>query len=117
MMPSRVATIDTSIAQPPAKVREDYYGTPAHKAWATAVKDRAGGKCQDPAHKGPRLVCKGVADHVLERRDRPDLQLDPGNGLYRCWSCHTRKTVAERARRSRSERPAPLERSSGYWPG
>lgn len=104
MMPSRVATIDTSIAQPPAKVREDYYGTPEHKAWAAAVIKRDGGICQDPQHKGPKQGLRCVADHIKERKDRPDLQLDVSNGLTRCWPCHTRKTLAERAKRGRGER-------------
>lgn len=104
MLKPRVAMLDTSLAPPPPKTTDTWYGTPEHKAWAAAVKDRAGSKCQDQQHRGPRLVCKGVADHIQERRDRPDLQLDPANGLYRCWSCHTRKTNAQRALRQRGER-------------
>ena len=104
MLKPRVSTLDTSLAPPPPKETESHYGTPEHKAWARGVGERAGWRCQDTEHKGPRLVCKGVADHVKERRDRPDLQLDPANGLYRCWPCHSRKTHAERALRQRGER-------------
>lgn len=104
MLKPRVAMLDTALAPPPPKTTDPWYGTPEHKAWAAGVKERAGGRCQDPHHEGPRLVCKGVADHVKERRDRPDLQLDPANGLYRCWPCHTRKTHQQRALRQRGER-------------
>ena len=103
MLRPRVATADTRRVKPPPKQTDPYYGTAEHKAWAGDVKQRAGGVCQDPEHEGPRLVCKGVADHIKERRDRPDLQLDPKNGIYRCWPCHTRKTYAERAKRMRAD--------------
>ena len=102
MLKPRVATLDTSLAPPPPKQTESYYGTPEHRAWADQVIRRANGRCQDPAHRGRhgRLV----ADHIVERRDDPSRQLDPTNGMARCWSCHTRKTVAERAARQRGER-------------
>ncbi|KAF0097830.1 MAG: HNH endonuclease [Rhodospirillaceae bacterium] len=102
MLKPRLSTVDTRTVRPMAKVADPYYGTAEHKAWAGDVKQRAGGVCQDPEHKGERLVCKGIADHIEERRDRPDLQLDPGNGMYRCWSCHARKTYM--ARQARMER-------------
>src|SRR5689334_20358824 len=97
----RIPTADTRRTNPLPKQTDLYYGGAEHKRWAEDVKQRAGGVCQDPKHEGPRLVCNGVADHIKERRDRPDLQLDPTNGLYRCWPCHTRKTYAERAKRMR----------------
>lgn len=103
MLKPRLATIDTRRVKPLPKETDPYYGSAEHKRWAEGVKQRAGGVCQDPEHEGPRLVCKGIADHILERRDRPDLQLDPGNGMYRCWPCHQRKTFAERAKRMRAE--------------
>lgn len=101
MLKPRVAAADTRRVKPPPKQTDQHYGSADHKRWAADVRHRAGGVCQDPDHQGPRLVCKGIADHIKERRDRPDLQLDPANGLYRCWPCHARKTNAERARRMR----------------
>lgn len=97
----RIPTADTRIAPPPPKQREDHYGTPEHKLWASKVVARANGQCQDPEHRGERRGHRLVADHIIERRDRPDLALDLANGMARCWSCHTRKTAAERARRAR----------------
>jgi hypothetical protein len=98
----RVPTADIRRVKPMPKQTDPYYGSVDHKRWVEGVKQRAGGICQDPQHEGPRLVCKGIADHIKERRDRPDLQLDPANGLYRCWPCHARKTNAERAMRMRA---------------
>lgn len=102
MLRPRVAALDMAVAPPPPKQTESHYGTPEHKAWAAEVIRRAGGRCQDRAHQGRhgRLV----ADHIIERRDDPSRQLDPSNGMARCWACHTRKTNAERANRQRGER-------------
>lgn len=100
MLRPRVATADTRRVKPPLKQTDPYYGSAEHKAWAAAVIKRDGGICQDPLHKGHREGLRCVADHIRERRDRPDLQLDVANGITRCWPCHTRKTAAERAKRA-----------------
>jgi len=42
-------------------------------------------------------------DHVLERKDRPDLALVKSNIMGRCGSSHSRKTAIERARRQREQ--------------
>ena len=66
------------------------------------VIKRANGQCQDPDHKGDRRGHRLVADHILERQDRPDLALDLDNGRGVCWSCHGRKSASERAKRMRA---------------
>ncbi|XUM25062.1 HNH endonuclease (plasmid) [Bradyrhizobium oligotrophicum S58] len=38
-------------------------------------------------------------DHLIERRDRPDLALVKSNIMGRCGSSHSKKTAIERARR------------------
>lgn len=101
MLRSRIPKADVRIVPRTQKVADPWYASPEHRAWAAEVIKRAGGKCQDPTCKarhypGQRLY----ADHILERRDRPDLQLDPKNGRALCGSAHTRKTLAERARRA-----------------
>lgn len=103
MLGPRVPTMDTRRVKPPPKTVEPWYTTPEHKAWAAAVIARAGGRCQDPTcnarhYPGQRLF----ADHIRERRDRPDLALDPTNGQALCGSAHTRKTNAERVKRMRA---------------
>jgi 5-methylcytosine-specific restriction protein A len=103
MLKPRVATLDTSLAPPPPKTADPWYLTPEHQAWSAEVIRRAGGKCQDPAHKDTGRPYRVVADHIKERRDRPDLALVVSNGLCRCWPCHTTKTNDERAKRHRGE--------------
>ena len=78
-------------------------GTAAHRTWARAVKERAGYRCEDPAHD-PRQPRGGAgvavyADHIEERRDAPGKALDISNGMCRCAACHTRKTHRARAER------------------
>lgn len=103
MQQSFVRVADTSIARAAPKVTERHYGTKAHKDWAAEVIRRAGGKCQDPQHVDTGRPYRVVADHDKERKDAPELQLDPGNGICRCWPCHTRKTNAVRAERQRRQ--------------
>lgn len=92
--------MDTRRVKLPAKVGDPYYLTPEHKAWAAAVIARAGGRCQDPTCRARHYPRQRLfADHVKERRDRPDLALDISNGRALCGSAHTRKTLAERAKR------------------
>ncbi len=99
MLQPRVPTLDTRRVPPPPKQADRELLTSAHRAWAAEVIRRANGKCQDPKHKGERHSHRLVADHIAERRDRPDLALDINNGRASCWPCHTRKTTDERAKR------------------
>lgn len=98
-LPPRIATLDTRAIQPRPKIVDPYYSSSVHIAWRDMVISRSNGFCQDrrcktPGEPGLRLV----ADHIIELRDGGS-RTDPSNGMARCWSCHTRKTVAERARR------------------
>jgi len=85
--------------RPPAKQTDPFYHSPEYLAWRGKVIARAKGRCQDPEHEGDTATHRLVADHIKERRDAPHLELDPNNGMARCWPCHTRKTAAERAKR------------------
>lgn len=52
--------------------------------------------CADPfgIHKEyGEVVSSTQVDHVIPRRDRPDLELDLDNTQGLCISCHSRKTV------------------------
>ena len=80
MLKPRVPTLDVRRVKPPPKTVDPWYLTPEHKA---------------THYPGQRLF----ADHKLERRDRPDLALDPANGWALCGSAHSRKTAEERAKR------------------
>jgi 5-methylcytosine-specific restriction protein A len=103
----RVATRDTRAVRPPPKSVDPWYNTPAHRAWAGAVVARSGRCCQDAAHQPgtPRSGRRLFADHIVERRDGGD-PTDIANGMARCGSCHSRKTLAERARRAGAVAPS-----------
>lgn len=104
----RLRTFDARKVKPPAKRADPELLTAAHRAWRDAVLARAGGRCEwveggvrcPKAEPGHRLV----ADHIVERRDG-GAALDPANGQALCWSHHTAKTAAARARRL-AARPA-----------
>ena len=74
------------------KQPEAWYRTPQHVAWSRAVKERAGYQCE---RCGERAL---YADHITEIKDGGTWELSNGQAL--CASCHTSKTMAERARRA-----------------
>ena len=97
---SRIASIDTRSAVPPPKTAEPIYASREYAEWRRIVISRAHGYCQDPSCKYPnRCGIRLFADHVIELKDG-GAPFDPSNGLARCGSCHTIKTVAERIKRS-----------------
>lgn len=83
---------------PPAKRPDPELQTAEHRAWRKQVLDRARWRCEDCGAQGGRGGVTLYADHVVERRDGGAL-LDVANGRCLCASCHTKKTVAARARR------------------
>lgn len=85
------------------KQADAHYTTPAHEAWALAVKERDGFACVDPRHDPakPRHGVKLYADHVQEIKDAPHLALVVANGRTLCAACHGRKTHAMRQARQR----------------
>lgn len=100
----RVATLDTRTAKPLPKKVDDHYNTPEHRAWALAIKRRAGWRCE-VVESGRRCECSSArgdrihAGHIKNRRDYPELALDPNNGQAECTSHNTRFGLQDRARR------------------
>lgn len=97
-----VKLFDSRAIKPPAKVADPIYATPEYKAFRTAVMKRAGWRCE-VVEQGQRCrdrypAHRMYADHLKELRDGGD-PFDPANGMCKCASHHTRKTVAERAAR------------------
>jgi len=89
------------LGPPPQGGTDPYLLTKEHRKWSAAVLRRANYSCEDPQHD-PRYPRSGIrihADHVVERRDRPDLALRLDNSMARCTRCHTIKTLRERAKR------------------
>lgn len=100
VMPSRVPTLDTSIAALPPKTVDPHYQTPEHREWSRKVIERAGGRCEDPECKGPHWKGQRLyADHKVELKDG-GAPFDLANGMARCASSHTRKTARLRAERT-----------------
>lgn len=94
-----IATIDTRTVKPPPKTVDPFYLTPE---WRSLVEDlvrQRGRRCEAPDCRYPgRKGIRVFGDHVVELRDGGAL-LDPGNVKLLCGSCHTRKTMRERAKR------------------
>lgn len=92
----RLSTVAAQRVSTPPKTVDPHYQTPEHRAWAAAVLQRAGYRCEGTGcgRTGVRLF----ADHVVERRDG-GAPFDPANGQALCGSCHTRKTAQARASR------------------
>ena len=100
----RIATLDTRTAKPLPKEADEHYGTPEHRTWALAVKDRAAWRCEhiEDGRRCRRSRADGdrmYADHILEIKDRPDLALDLGNGACKCAEHNVRKGIEARAAR------------------
>lgn len=105
---SRIGVVDTRRITPPAKTADPFYLSPEWRGLCEEIKrerwpilrELRGHCCEDPEckvqHTGRERI---YFDHVLERRDRPDLALVKSNIMGRCGSSHTRKTVQVRAKR------------------
>jgi len=97
----RVPRLDTRTAPPAAKEADAELQSPAYRAWARGVKERAGFRCEivENGARCEKSRANGdvmYADHVEERRDGGALL---GEGRCTCASHHTRKTNAARAER------------------
>lgn len=99
----RIATLDTRTAKPLPKEVDSHYTTPEHKAWALAVKRKAGWRCEHVEHgvRCERSAAHGdriYADHLVEIKDG-GAKLDPLNGAAKCASHNVKKGIEARAKR------------------
>lgn len=99
-LPPRLGSAATRISAPPPKLTDPHYGTRAHKAWAAAVIQRAGGRCQWVGCDKGQPKHRMFADHIVERQDG-GAEFDAANGQCLCGAHHSMKTAAERAKRMR----------------
>lgn len=104
MLKPRIATLDTRTAKPLPKEVDSHYNTPEHRAWALVVKRRAGWRCE-VVENGRRCECSSArgdrihAGHIKNRKDYPELALDPSNGQAECTAHNTRFGIQDRTRR------------------
>ncbi|WP_308933114.1 HNH endonuclease signature motif containing protein [Reyranella soli] len=93
----RVATAKLSTATAPPKLSHPLYSSRAWMQLRDRVRWDAGGRCQAPGCG--RREQRMYVDHRVELKDGGE-PLDRRNLWLLCGSCHTRKTAAERARRT-----------------
>ena len=92
-LPPLVKPLNQSIAKPVPRTIEPLYSSKAWLSLMSRIKRLRGNHCERCEAKG-RLV----GDHIVELKDG-GAPLDPANVQLLCWSCHTIKTNAERAKR------------------
>jgi hypothetical protein len=107
-MKPRLAQLDTRRLKPAPKVVDAFYHSAAWVALCAAIKRERwprllalqGHCCEDPECRAEHSAMTRIFfDHVLERRDRPDLELDRANIMGRCGASHSLKTARARAQR------------------
>lgn len=81
----------------PPKVVDPLYLTEQHQQWSKQVKQRARYTCERCGRTEKRMF----ADHIKEIRDGGTWSL--ANGQCLCGSCHTIKSMQERAKRVRGD--------------
>lgn len=101
MLKPALRAADTRIVKPAPKQVDPIYSTADYRRWREAILARAGGRCQDTACKDPtRAGMTLFADHIIELKDG-GAPFDLANGMARCGSCHTSKTLRARGERAR----------------
>jgi 5-methylcytosine-specific restriction protein A len=99
----RIATRDTRAVKPPPKQADAFYLSADWRALIAHLLKQRGRRCEQCGRTRDRNgAIRIFGDHVIELRDG-GAPLDPRNCRLLCGSCHTRKTVAERARRLRGD--------------
>lgn len=115
-----VRSFESRLIKPQAKRADPFYLSPQWRSFIAAVIKERGRRCEDPNCQTPGVTgIRIFGDHVVELSDG-GAPFDRRNILLRCGSCHTRKTIAMRAKRMAAIAPtdpaAPhphaLERSS-----
>jgi 5-methylcytosine-specific restriction enzyme A len=89
-----VQPLDLDTAKPPAKITEKLYSSTAWLGLMARLRKQRGNRCE---HCNATKV-RTIGDHIVELSDG-GAALDPANVQLLCWSCHTIKTNAERAKR------------------
>ncbi len=90
----RLKTTAGARLRAPSKQTDPVYRTSAHRRWAEAVVQHAGGRCEGCGVPGKTLY----ADHIVELKDGGN-PTDPLNGQALCGSCRGKKTAGSRANR------------------
>jgi 5-methylcytosine-specific restriction endonuclease McrA len=80
-----------------------FMSSPAWKRFRAQVAAERGERCQDKEHDDTKSRTANVElDHIVELADG-GAALDRSNVMFRCHSCHVRKTIREKSDRSERE--------------
>jgi 5-methylcytosine-specific restriction protein A len=93
----RIAVANLMTAKPPLKMANGFYSSRQWIELRDQVRREAGGRCQAPGCG--RIETRMFVDHIQELQDG-GAHLERSNAWLLCGSCHTRKSSAERARRT-----------------
>jgi 5-methylcytosine-specific restriction enzyme A len=100
-LPQRVAVYDTRAVKPAVKVAEGFYLSRPWRSLVAGLLAQRGRRCEACGRTGEGgKPVRIFADHIRELVDG-GAALDPRNVRLMCGSCHTTKTLAERAKRLR----------------
>lgn len=97
MLQPRVTTASLRTATSPPKTSDRFYSSSNWLQLRNRVRFEAAGRCQAPGCG--RAERRMFVDHIVELQDG-GAPLARSNLWLLCGSCHTRKTVAERSRRT-----------------
>ena len=95
MLKPSITARDPRTVKAPPKTGEPFYSSADWIRLRDQVRRESGNKCQMPGC-GKRGF---IVDHIVEIKDG-GAKLDRANTMMTCSSCHTRKTVATRAKRA-----------------
>ena len=90
----RITTRSSHTVAPRPRHTEPLYASPEWRGLMDRIIAVRGRRCE----RCERVGCQICGDHVRELKDG-GAPLDANNVMLLCGSCHTRKTVAARARR------------------
>ncbi|MER9814282.1 HNH endonuclease [Mesorhizobium sp. M0129] len=100
MLGTVIRTMDTRPIKVAPKTAEPFYLSPEWRKLMAEIIAERGRRCEDPTCDGKthRLGMRVFGDHLVELRDG-GAPLDKRNIMLRCGASHTKKTLAERAKR------------------
>jgi hypothetical protein len=98
---TRLRLLEQRSALPPPKVADPFYLSPEWRALLAEIIAERGRRCEDPGCRRLTPPTRVFGDHIVELRDG-GARLDKRNVLLRCGACHTLKTAATRAARTRA---------------
>lgn len=91
-LPSRLKTLDTSIARSPVRLNDSFYRSPEWRAFSRQILHERGRRCERPncGQTQGRMIC----DHIVPL-NLGGARIDRSNVQVLCHACHQAKTAAD----------------------